>query len=82
MIQFLSWFIQFTLVGVLIYFFTGRLIGTRLSIFKRLFAVGLSVTITSVIYWYMFIQHRKDYYTPIEDESMFLVHSYGLRVYY
>lgn len=71
MIQFLSWFIQFTLVGVLIYFFTGRLIGTRLSIFKRLFAVGLSVTITSVIYWYMFIQHRKDYYTPIEDESMF-----------
>lgn len=72
MMQFLSWFIQFTLVGILIFFFTGRLIGTRLSILKRLFAVGLSVTITSIIYWYMFIQHRKNFYTPMEDESLFI----------
>lgn len=70
--QLLLWFIQFSLVGIIMFFVTGRLIGTRLSIFKRLIAVGLSVVTTSVVYWFTYIQHNKTFYTPIENESIFI----------
>lgn len=70
MVQFFLWLIQFGLVGIVIFFITGRLIGTHLSIFKRIFAVGLSVVITSIVYWIMHIQNHKDVIIPLESESV------------
>lgn len=68
--QILAWGIQFGLIGILMFFIVGRLIGTHLSIFKRIFAVSLSVTITSTAYWFMHIQNDKTLYTPLEDETL------------
>lgn len=70
MMQIIAWVIQFGLIGILMFFIVGRLIGTHLSIFKRIFAVGLSVTITSIAYWIMHIQNNKTLYTPLEDETL------------
>ncbi|MBQ0139945.1 MAG: AarF/ABC1/UbiB kinase family protein [Kurthia sp.] len=68
--QIVAWVIQFGLIGILMFFVVGRLLGTHLSIFKRIFSVSLSLTITSVAYWFMHIQKDKTLYTPLEDESL------------
>lgn len=71
-IQFLIWFLQFGVIGIILFFVTGRLIGTHLNIIKRIFAVGLSVLITSIVYWVKHIQTDGDTIVPIENESLLL----------
>lgn len=72
LLQFVIWLVQFGLIGIIIFFITGRLIGTHLNIIKRMFAVGLSVLIMSVVYWIKHIENNEDTIIPIENESLLL----------
>lgn len=51
--------IEVAVVGFFIYIVTGRLIGTKLSFAKRIISVGLSLALTTFVYWYSYLQHTK-----------------------
>ena len=51
--------IEIAVVGLFIYVVTGRLIGTKLSFAKRLISVLLSLALTTLVYWYSYLQHTK-----------------------
>lgn len=44
-------------IGVLIYFLSGRLIGTRLNVIKKVLSAALSVVFTTFVYWYSYLRH-------------------------
>lgn len=51
-------------VAIVIYFISGRLIGSGVNIFKRVFSVLFSIVFTTFIYWYTYLRHHN--YVPDE----------------
>lgn len=51
--------IQILLVAVLIYFISGRLIGSNVNIFKRILSVIISVSFTTFVFWYTYLRNRE-----------------------
>ena len=46
--------VQFSIIIFLIYFVSGRLIGPNVNMFKRILSVGISVVLTTFVFWYTF----------------------------
>ncbi len=44
-------------IGLLIYFVSGRLIGTKLNFIKKVLSATLSVVFTTFVYWYSYLRH-------------------------
>ena len=45
-------FFQFFLLAVIMSFISGRLIGTKLNLFKQASAATVGVSLTSALYWF------------------------------
>ncbi|MGX9135322.1 ABC1 kinase family protein [Rummeliibacillus sp. JY-2-4R] len=52
-------------IGILIYFVSGRLIGTKLNLIKKVLSAILSVVFTTFVYWYSYLR-----YTEFPKEDM------------
>ncbi len=48
--------VQIFFVSVLIFFISGRLIGSNVNIFKRILSVIISVSFTTFIFWYTYLR--------------------------
>ncbi|MGE7690839.1 ABC1 kinase family protein [Lysinibacillus sp. NPDC097214] len=62
---FLKFFIQILVVSGLIYFVSGRLIGSNINFIRRILSVVISVTLTSFVYWYTYLRHTDFLYEPM-----------------
>lgn len=51
------WILQLMVIGVFIYFLSGRLMGTKLNLAKRIFSAVLSVVLTTFVFWYSYFRH-------------------------
>lgn len=51
------WFLQLLIIGIFIYFLSGRLMGTKLNLAKRIFSALLSVVLTTFVFWYSYFRH-------------------------
>ena len=54
---YVEWFIQVALVGLVVYFITGRLMGAQVNFIRKLISVLSSVILTSFVYWYTYLRH-------------------------
>ncbi|TSI07707.1 AarF/ABC1/UbiB kinase family protein [Lysinibacillus sp. BW-2-10] len=52
----IQFIIQILIVSVLIFFISGRLIGSNVNILKRILSVCISVSFTTFIFWYTYIR--------------------------
>lgn len=61
------------LIGTIIFFISGRLMGTRINFVKRSLAVLISVVLTTVVYWYSYLKEtnflQNDIYDIVTDPS-------------
>lgn len=57
-LDFLQQIIILIIVAFLIYFISGRLIGSGVNVFKRIFSVSFSIIFTTFIYWYTYLRHQ------------------------
>ncbi|MEK4091313.1 MULTISPECIES: ABC1 kinase family protein [unclassified Viridibacillus] len=57
--------LQLLIVGLIIYFVSGRLIGTKLNFMKRILSAVFSLTFTTFVYWYSYLRH-----TDYKNEDM------------
>ena len=57
----LSTIIQLIGAAILIFFISGRLIGSQVSLGKRILSVLISVTLTTFVFWYTYLR-GSDYY--------------------
>lgn len=62
---FLKFLIQIIVVSGLIYFVSGRLIGSNINFIRRVLSVVISVTLTSFVYWYTYLRHTDFLYEPM-----------------
>ncbi|MFJ7186201.1 ABC1 kinase family protein [Lysinibacillus xylanilyticus] len=62
---YLKFAIQIIVVLVLIYFVSGRLIGSNINFIRRVLSVVISVTLTSFVYWYTYLRHTDFLYEPM-----------------
>ena len=53
--------IQILAAAVLIFFISGRLIGSQVNLIKRIFSVIISVAFTTFVFWYTYLR-GSDYY--------------------
>lgn len=51
------WIVQLIVIGIFIYFLSGRLMGTKLNLAKRVFSAVLSVVLTTFVFWYSYFRH-------------------------
>lgn len=51
--------IQLLLIAALIYFISGRLIGSNVNIIKRILSVIISVSFTTFVFWYTYLRNRE-----------------------
>lgn len=60
-------------IGFVIYWISGRLMGTRINFVKRSLAVLISVVLTTVVYWYSYLRTTdfltNDFYDIVTDPS-------------
>lgn len=61
---YVEWFIQIGIVGFIVYFVTGRLMGAQVNFIRKVISVAASVILTSVVYWYTYLR-----FTNFSDES-------------
>ncbi|WP_079524210.1 ABC1 kinase family protein [Solibacillus isronensis] len=59
--DFISAIIQLLIASALIFFISGRLIGSQISLMKRLLSVLISVSLTTFVFWYTYLR-GSDYY--------------------
>ena len=53
------WFIgQLIIASLLIYFISGRLIGSNINLLKRVLSVIISVAFTTFVFWYTYLRHQ------------------------
>ncbi len=45
---------QFSIIIILIYYVSGRLIGPNVNMMKRILSVGISVVLTTFVFWYTY----------------------------
>lgn len=57
----LSAIIQLLIASALIFFISGRLIGSQISLMKRILSVIISVSLTTFVFWYTYLR-GSDYY--------------------
>lgn len=57
----LSAILQLALAAILIFFISGRLIGSHVSLVKRIFSVALSVVLTTFVFWYTYLRDSSYY---------------------
>lgn len=50
--------VQFIIIIFLIYFLSGRLIGPKVNMVKRILSVGISVFLTTFVFWYTFAKGK------------------------
>ncbi|EON71194.1 ABC1 kinase family protein [Lysinibacillus sphaericus] len=62
---FVKFLIQIIVASGIIYFVSGRLIGSSINFVRRVLSVVISVTLTSFVYWYSYLRH-----TDFLSESM------------
>ncbi|MFF2178278.1 ABC1 kinase family protein [Lysinibacillus sp. NPDC058147] len=62
---FLKFLIEIIVVSGLIYFVSGRLIGSNINFIRRVLSVVISVTLTSFVYWYTYLRHTNFLYEPM-----------------
>ncbi|WP_235073169.1 ABC1 kinase family protein [Kurthia huakuii] len=49
--------LQLVVMGVFIYFLSGRLMGTKLNMIKLVLSAVLSVVLTTFVFWYSYFRH-------------------------
>lgn len=59
---FVKFLIQIIVVSGIIYFVSGRLIGSSINFVRRVLSVVISVTLTSFVYWYSYLRHTDFFY--------------------
>ncbi|MBD8027395.1 AarF/ABC1/UbiB kinase family protein [Ureibacillus sp. Re31] len=59
--------VQILFVSIFIFFVSGRLIGSNVNIFKRLFSVVISVSFTTFIFWYTYLRGTEHSLNTIES---------------
>ncbi|MER2039289.1 MAG: AarF/UbiB family protein [Solibacillus sp.] len=57
----LSAIIQLVLASIIIFFISGRLIGSHVSLSKRIFSVIISVVFTTFVFWYTYLRDSSYY---------------------
>lgn len=53
---FLKFFLELLVIAVLIYIISGRLMGPKVDMRKRLLSVSLGVVLTTFLYWYSYLR--------------------------
>lgn len=59
--EFLSGMTQLIFAAILVYFISGRLIGSQVSIGKRILSVIISVAFTTFVFWYTYLRDQSYY---------------------
>lgn len=59
--DYVSAIFQLLIASVLIFFISGRLIGSQISLVKRILSVLISVSLTTFVFWYTYLR-GSDYY--------------------
>ena len=59
--EFLSGVIQLFAAAILVYFISGRLIGSQVSMGKRILSVIISVAFTTFVFWYTYLRNQSYY---------------------
>ena len=52
--EILKFTVQFLIIIIFIYFVSGRLIGPKVNMMKRILSVGISVMLTTFVFWYTY----------------------------
>ncbi len=65
---FVKFLIQIIVVSGIIYFVSGRLIGSSINFVRRVLSVVISVTLTSFVYWYSYLRHT-DFFIGINGAN-------------
>ncbi|MED3661424.1 AarF/UbiB family protein [Ureibacillus sp. FSL K6-8385] len=53
--------LQILLVSIMIFFISGRLIGSNVNLFRRVLSVIISVSFTTFVFWYTYIRENPQY---------------------
>ena len=70
--------IQIVVVVVLIFFVSGRLMGSQINFMKRIMSVAISVAITSLVFWYSYLRgtdYLKDVYVFMDISTIIWIGS-------
>ena len=59
--EFISGITQFIVAVIVVYFISGRLIGSQVSFGKRILSVIMSVTFTTFVFWYTYLRDQSYY---------------------
>ena len=57
--------IQFIVASLLIFIISGRLMGSKVNLFKRILSVVISVSFTTFVFWYTYLRHN-----PLNEEGL------------
>nr|WP_233600597.1 AarF/UbiB family protein [Kurthia sp. 3B1D] len=60
--------IQLLVMGFFIYFLSGRLMGTKLNMIKRILSAVLSVGLTTFIFWYSYFRHTNFFNQDVVEQ--------------
>lgn len=53
--------LQILFVSILIFFISGRLIGSNVNLFRRVLSVIISVSFTTFVFWYTYVREHPNY---------------------
>ena len=59
--EFISGITQLVVATIVVYFISGRLIGSQVSFGKRILSVIMSVTFTTFVFWYTYLRDQSYY---------------------
>lgn len=59
----ISALLQILIVSIIIFFISGRLIGSNVNLFRRVLSVIISVSFTTFVFWYTFVRENTQYHT-------------------
>lgn len=59
----ISTLLQILFVSIIIFFISGRLIGSNVNLFRRVLSVIISVSFTTFVFWYTFVRENAQYHT-------------------
>ncbi|MEK4495399.1 ABC1 kinase family protein [Ureibacillus sp. FSL W8-0352] len=59
----ISALLQILIVSIIIFFISGRLIGSNVNLFRRVLSVIISVSFTTFVFWYTFVRENAQYHT-------------------
>lgn len=59
----ISTLLQILFVSIIIFFISGRLIGSNVNLLRRVLSVIISVSFTTFVFWYTFVRENAQYHT-------------------